>query len=427
MFCMFGVSAIAYIDRVNISLAGQSIANEFHLSNIQLGGVFSAFVIGYALFQVPGGRLADRFGPRYALMLGIVWWGLFTALITPLSFGMVGLLSLLIGIRLSLGAGETVVYPASNCVVAAWIPSSERGIANGIIFSGVGLGAAITPPLITFILLHYGWRMSFWASSTLGLLAGALWFIIARDSPRQHPWISQAERAFIEAGLDSAAPGSSGAPLLRRAMLGDRRIHLITLSYFCYGYTSYIFFTWFFISLRSVRGLNMRESSNYTMIPFVAIAVGSLSGGWISDYITCRYGKRVGRCGLAAVAMGVCTVFISLGSLARSAKLASVILAAGVGLLYLSLSSFWSVSADIGGSSAGSVSGVMNMGCQLGGALTASLTPVIANRFGWTSSFLVASAICGAGAVAWLFVKPGLIPLTAAHAKEVKLPLEAKK
>lgn len=299
-----------------------------------------------------------------------------------------------------------MVYPASNCVVAAWIPSSERGIANGVIFAGVGFGAAVTPPLLTHILIHHGWRMSFWVSAILGLLAGTVWFIIARDSPRQHPWVSKAEESFIEAGLPNVSTARIDRKLPLNTILRDRRLHAITLSYFCYGYSSYIFFTWFFIYLNSVRGLSIRDSSYYTMIPFLAIGVGSLSGGWISDYLTRRYGKRLGRCGLAGISIGLCAILISLGIQVRNVEFATVILATGVGALYLSLSSFWSVSADIGGSSAGSVSGIMNMGCQLGGTLTATLTPAIANHFGWTASFLVAAALCVVGAAAWFFVDP---------------------
>src|SRR6266478_5805072 len=171
---MFLISAIAYLDRVNISIAGPSIAEEFHLSNIQLGGVFSAFVLGYALFQAPGGWLADRIGPRKILMLGVIWWGVFTALVTTLSANLAGLLAILIALRLALGIGEAVVYPATNCIVAAWIPAAERGIANGVIFAGVGFGAGVTPPIITWFLAHYGWRLSFWASAALGLAAGGI-------------------------------------------------------------------------------------------------------------------------------------------------------------------------------------------------------------------------------------------------------------
>ena len=378
---MFVVSAIAYLDRVNISIAGPTIMQEFHLSDIELGWIFSAFVLGYAFFQAPGGWIADRIGPRNVLTIGVVWWGVFTTLITFLPSGMSGLIVALIAIRFLLGIGEAVVYPASNCVVAAWMPSTERGIANGFIFTGVGFGSGITPPLITYIMMHYGWRWSFWVSAALGLMAGGIWYVVARDTPAEHPWITKEEEVHIEAGLPRVERAGSGK-LPWSSILGNRHILAVTFSYFTYGYAAYIFFTWFFTYLRKVRGLNLRDSSFYTMLPFLAMATGSLLGGWISDRLTKSYGKRVGRCGLAVFGIGLCAIFIALATQVASAELASVVLAGGAGALYLSQSSFWSVSADIGGKSAGSVSGFMNMGGQLGGALTASLTLLaIANHF----------------------------------------------
>jgi ACS family glucarate transporter-like MFS transporter len=198
----------------------------------------------------------------------------------------------------------------------------------------------------------------------------------------------------------------AGGKLPWSSILGNRHILAVTFSYFTYGYAAYIFFTWFFTYLRKVRGLNLRDSSFYTMLPFLAMATGSLVGGWISDRLTKSYGKRVGRCGLAAFGIGLCAIFIALATQVASAQLASVVLAGGAGALYLSQSSFWSVSADIGGKSAGSVSGIMNMGGQLGGALTASLTPAIATHLGWTTSFLVAAGFCAFGSLAWLVVQP---------------------
>src|SRR6266849_7403597 len=403
IFWMFAVSAIAYLDRVNISIAGHYIAEEFHLDNIQLGWVFSAFVLGYALFQAPGGRISDRIGPRYVLTIGVIWWGVFTTLITLLPAGLSGLLALLIGIRFALGIGEAVVYPATNCVVAAWIPSSERGIANGIIFAGVGFGAGITPPIIGWFLTHYGWRSSFWASAVLGLAAGGIWYVIARDSPGAHPWVSKEEKAFIVSGLPPSDPATKISAGLR-SIFTNRDLQAITFSYFCYGYTAYIFFTWFFIYLNKVRGLNLKQSTYYSMLPFIAMAVGSALGGWISDIVSRKVGRRAGRCVFASIAMLLAAAFVGLGTSIESAQLGTFFLAGGAGALYLSQSSFWSLSADIGKSAAGSGSGLMNMGDQLGGALTASLTPAIAGNFGWTASFLVAAALCGCGGLAWLLV-----------------------
>jgi ACS family glucarate transporter-like MFS transporter len=406
IFWIFVVSAIAYLDRVNVSIAGRAIATDFHLSNVQLGSVFSAFIIGYALFQAPAGWLADRIGPRRIITLGVIWWGIFTALITVLPPGVGGALWLLASIRFLLGAGEAVVYPASNCVVANWIPSTERGLANGFIFMGVGFGAGVTAPLITQIMIHFGWRAAFWVSATLGIAAGAIWYLIARDSPNRHPWISESEAKEIENGIPRNLSPNPSARLPWSAILTNRNIWMVTFSYFTYGYAAYIFFSWFFIYLSEVRGLNLRQSSYYTMLPFLAMAAGSAFGGWLSDRLTKARGKRAGRCGIAVVGIGLAAIFIALGTQVQSAQVASIMLAGGAGALYLSQSSFWSVSADIGGKSAGSVSGFMNMGGQLGGALTASLTPAIASHFGWSASFLVASALCICGALAWLIVYP---------------------
>jgi ACS family glucarate transporter-like MFS transporter len=150
----------------------------------------------------------------------------------------------------------------------------------------------------------------------------------------------------------------------------------------------------------------LKASAFYTMLPFLAMLVCCLLGGAINDRLTKRLGPRIGRCGVAAFAIAVAGIFIAFGSQVQSARLASVVLAGGAGALYLSQSSFWSVTADIAGASSGSVSGFMNMGNQIGAALTASLTPWIAARFGWTTSFLVAAGLCVVGAMCWLVVDP---------------------
>jgi ACS family glucarate transporter-like MFS transporter len=181
---------------------------------------------------------------------------------------------------------------------------------------------------------------------------------------------------------------------------------VVTLTYFTFGYASYIFFTWFFTYLNKVRGLDLTASAIYSTIPFLAMAICSPLGGWVADLLVGRYGRRVGRCGVAAFGMGLAAVFLALATQVKSAELASVALAGGAGALYLSQSAYWAVTADIAGPWAGFTSGLMNMGGQIGGAVTASLTPWIAGHFGWSASFLVAAALAAAGSAAWLLVDP---------------------
>jgi len=412
VFWLFVLSAVSYLDRVNISIAGGSIVDAYHLTDVQLGEVFSAFVAGYALFQTLGGYLADRFGPRRVLTSGVVWWGIFTALTALVPANIGGALFLFVGVRFLLGAGEAVIYPAANQFIARWIPMRERGIANGWIFAGVGAGAGLTPPLITYLMIHHGWRSSFWVCAIIGFLAGAVWFSTSRDDPAEHPRVSAAELATIRAGLtvtsNSPNPGkerSDGVVLWNR-VVRSREVWAVTISYFCYGYVAWIFFSWFYRYLAKVRGLDLKASAFYSMLPFLAMLVSCLLGGTVNDRLTKWRGPRLGRCGLAAFAMGVAGVFIAVGSQVHGVRLASVVLAGGAGALYFSQSSFWSVTADIAGASAGSVSGFMNMGGQMGGALTGSLTPWIAARYGWTASFLVAAGLCLLGAISWLAVDP---------------------
>ena len=402
---LFVLSAVAYLDRVNISVAGTLLAGEYGLSKIQLGWIFSAFLAGYAVFQTPGGRLADKLGARRMLAMGVVWWGIFTALTAavPARFG-AALFGFML-VRFALGAGEAVIYPASNQFVARWIPSSERGRANGLIFSGVGAGAGLTPPLIAYLMLRYGWRWSFVVCAILGLLAGLVWFFIARNSPDEHPLVSPDELERIQAGLPLPVEGRPALVSWDR-MLGSRDVLAVTLSYFSFGYVAWIFFSWFYIYLAEVRGLNLKASALYSMLPFLAMAVCSPLGGLLNDAATRKKSARAGRCGVAAVAMILAAVFLVLGSRAENTRVAVVVLAGGAGALYLSQSSFWSVTADIGGRSSGSVSGFMNMGNQIGGAMTALLTPWIASRLGWQAPFFVAAVLCLGGAAAWLFVDP---------------------
>ncbi len=412
-FFLFALSAISFLDRTNISIAGLQISTEYGLGNQRLGWIFSAFLIGYAGFQVPAGWLASRYGPRLVIALGVVWWGVATALTTMIPVGISQAVLLLISIRFALGAGEAVIYPAANQFVARWVPEQERGFINGLIFAGVGAGSGLTPPLLAWFILHHGWRSAFWFSAIIGVIAGAVWWWFARDTPEEDPAVSPAELKIIQEGI-AADPihtrdglaGSAPVAISWAAILRRRDLPALIVSYFAFGYTAWIFFSWFFLYMSQVRGFNLKSSALYSMLPFLSMTIGCLGGGALSDRLTRAYGLRVGRCGIAAVAFLFTAFFLVLGSRVQSPQLAGVILAGGAGALYVSQSSFWSVSADIAGRNSGVFSSIVNMGAQIGGAVTASLTPWVALRFGWTTSFAIAAVLAVIGAVLWMTVHP---------------------
>lgn len=405
IFLLFLVSAIAFLDRTNISVAGVEMRQEYGLDQVRLGWVFSAFLIGYALFQVPAGWLAARFGPRRVLTGALVWWGLFTALTALVPPDARHALVLLALVRFALGIGESVVYPSGNQLISRWIPIQERGKANGWIFAGVGAGSGMTPPLITAIILAQGWRASFYVCAIIGLVAGLIWYLVARDTPQRHPAVNAAELAHIEAGLPAVADRPRG-PVPWGAILTSRNVWGLFLSYFAFGYVAWIFFSWFYIYLAEARHLDLKSSATYSMLPFLCMTLGCLAGGVINDRVASRYGLYWGRSGLAVVAFLLTGTFLVLGSMADDARLAVVILAGGAGAVYLSQSSFWSVTADIAGPHTGIVSGFMNMGCQIGGAVTSTLTPWIAAQFGWTAAFIAGAVIVLLGVGAWAVVDP---------------------
>jgi ACS family glucarate transporter-like MFS transporter len=402
----FMVAAVAYLDRSNISIAAPTLKKDLNLSPLELGTIFSAFLVGYAIAQPFAGRVADRFGPRRTIACGILSWSVLTALTASVPTGYAASFAILLVVRFLLGVGESLIFPGSNRLVASWIPTKERGLANGFIFAGVGVGAGLAPPIITALMITHDWRVAFFVTAIIGLAALIVWLVFVRDTPDEHPHLSAKERRYIEADRLARVSQGHQAVASWRSIIANRDIAVLTLSYFCFGYVAYIFFTWFFTYLSGVRGLDLKSSGIYGTLPFIAMAIASPGGGWISDRLAVRWGDRVGRCWLAAFGMALAAVFVALATNVSDARLASFVLALGSGSLYLAQSSYWTLSANVGRQSAGSVSGVMNMGCQVGGALVGVVTPVVAQNLGWAASFIFTAGVCGVGAVAWLFVNP---------------------
>lgn len=402
---IFVVSAVVYIDRSNISIAGIYLAKDYGIDKIELGWVFSAFLLGYAAFQIPAGWLVGKLGPRVTLALGLLWWSVFSIATALVPASMRGALWVLITVRFVLGLGEAVAYPSANQFIAAWFPSEERGKANGWVFGGVGLGSGLAPPLVAAVIYAYGWHEVFYLSAAIGLVVGLVWYVFSRDTPSEHPWVTAKENAHIQAGLPAKVEGPI-AQVPWAGIFSSLDVWGVTLAYFAFGYVAFIFHTWFFIYLKDGRGLDLKSSALFAMLPFIAMTSCCLVGGVISDWLVKHKGQYFGRSLYGAFTLLLTTIFLIVGSHAQNTTVAVLVLAGGAGALYLGQATYWAVAADFAGPFTGVVSGLLNMGGQIAGAITASATPWFAAQYGWPAAFYIAAAISFACIFPWFFVNP---------------------
>lgn len=405
---LFLISLLTFLDRVNISVAGKYINETYGFSPVQYGIIFSAFVAGYMLFQLPGGYLSDRFGPRAVLTGAILWWSAFTVLtalagtlVTARLFGVFGSFIL---VRFLIGIGEGVAYPASSKVVSVWIPYRNRALANGILLSGIGAGSAMTPPLIIWIISHGGWQSTFYLCGTIGVGVALFWHGYARNAPRDHPGVKAAELEAIGDPPQKRASLSDVALIVK-----DRSMWFLSASYFVFGYIIYIYYSWFFLYLVNVKHIEIAKGSVLAAMPFLTMAITAPLGGYLSDRLCNRMGFR-GRKLLGVAGMAMVALSIALGSQARGLLTAVFLLSAGAGFLFLTVGSYWAGATDLHPDKAGSATGFMNTLANVGGIISPTLTPLIAEKLGWDSALIFAAALAVAGSLLWSGVTHDAVP-----------------
>ncbi|HET6465169.1 MAG TPA: MFS transporter [Nitrospiria bacterium] len=405
---LFLISVVTYIDRVNISIAGKELMPVLGLSAVQMGTVFSSFVLGYALFQIPGGWLGDRWGSRRILTLAVLWWSLFTVLTAKadhlFSSKLIGVLGSLILIRFLIGVGEAAALPNFNRTVANWLAPSERGLGMGVSIGGIGLGSAMTPPLVAWLMIQYGWKTAFYVTGSLGIGVAGAWYLSSRDDPRKHPGVNQQELDWI-----TRTSGESQSALPAKQSMADllkiRSVWFLTLSYTMLGYIAYIYLSWFFLYLVNVRHFTVLQGSFWASGPFIAMALFCPLGGWLSDRLTKKYGRREGRNGVGGAGMLLTGLLIFSGAMAREPYTAIVLLSLGAGILYATVGAYWASTIDLSHEHSGALSGLMNMGANLGGTLSPTLTPLIGEAWGWPAALTVAAGVALLGSLLWLGVK----------------------
>ena len=410
------LAIIGYIDRVCISQAAPNIRRDLALTETQMGWVFSAFTISYALFEIPGGWMGDRFGPRSVLMKVVVMWSMFTAA-TGAAWNFLSM----VVCRFLFGVGEAGCFPNLTKIFTIWLPSRERVRAQGLLWLSARWGGAFTPVLVAAVLAYINWRWAFVLFGAIGIAWAVGFFRWFRDRPAEHPDVNAAELALMD-GAERNAPSHASVPWGQ--LCSNPTVLLLWLQYFCMSWGWYFYITWLPTYLREARHVSLEKSAVLAGLPLFFGGIGCFVGGWVAK----RLAERSGNVRRARRVVAV-TGFVGAGAmLVIATRISDPVFA----MIAMGLASFandlamapdWAACMDVGGRLAGSLSGSMNMMGNLGGAAGAVVVGYILNSTklsaeappttqGWITAFLVAAAIYGVGAIAWLFIDP-VTPLEA--------------
>jgi ACS family glucarate transporter-like MFS transporter len=396
----FLLTLLLYVDRICISVAKDPISKSLHLSNEQMGWVLSAFALGYALFQTPGGLLADKFGARKVLTIIVIVWSLFTGF-TAKAWNYISMLV----IRFLFGAGEAGAFPAINRAVLSWIPMKERGIVTGINFSGSRLGAAFALPVLSIIIDKWGWQATFYILGGAGVLFAVFWYLLFRDKPEESKFLTSHEKEFIVANRQRVQQATARTPL--RKIFSQRNMWLAMLQYFCSNFTFFFALTWLYPHIKEKFQLEAIAAGWYASLPLIAGAVGNWCGGWWMDSIYTKGNYKKSRLLPAATGFAISAAGLIVSSFMNDINAAVFFLSVDIFGADMTLPPSWAFCADIGKQQAGVISGNMNMAGNLGAFITSLAFPYLLSWAGSPSVFFyVAAAFNVTAVVLWLQMNP---------------------
>ncbi len=342
MLVLLGV--VTFLDRINISVAGSSIMHDLNLSAAEWGWVQSAFILSYGLMQIPMGALGDRFGHRNILSLIVLWWSLFTAFT-----GMAGGLASLLVIRFMFGIGEAGSSPCSTGVISRWFEKHEVGKAQGYVWAASRMGGALTPFVVIPVMAWLGWREAFYLLGGLGIIWAVVWYFYYRDRKPQ----------TLQTVEQKAIPW--------RTILHHKQFWIICAMYFFYAFGSWFFFSWFPTFMELGRGFAKSELTYAVAVPFIMSMIGNISGGYLTDRLSKKYGLKIGRKALGSASLAISAVCMFLAAFIPGKMAVFVFLSLCFGIFDLMLPSAWALCIDLGKQHAGTISGAMNTAGNLGG------------------------------------------------------------
>jgi len=363
IFLIF-IGVITFLDRINISVAGATIMADLGLTRTQWGWVLSAFIISYGLLQVPLGAWGDRKGHRLVLSVIVLWWSVFTGFT-----GMAGGFVMLLIIRFLFGAGEAGAYPCMTGVIGRWFPKSETARAQGYIWAASRMGGALTPFVVIPVILTLGWRMAFLILGSLGIIWVIVWYLYYRNEPSKLKGIKKTELDEIRTNLEMKAR----AKVPWNQIIHSRQFWIILAMYWFYAWGSWFFFSWFPTFMEEGRGFAKSELTYAVAVPFLMSMIGNISGGYLSDKLSAKYGLKTGRKLLGVSGLAVSAIFMFLAGFIPGKLQVFIFLSLCFGIIDLMLPSAWAICLDVGKKYAGAVSGAMNTAGNIGGFACASV------------------------------------------------------
>ena len=407
---LMGLCLISHVNRASMSVAGTDrIMGQFSIEPTKMGAVYSAFLLVYSICMIPGGLFIDRFGPRRALMVvgfGSALFGALTAATGWIFTGGASLLLALTLVRGTMGMLSAPLHPAGARAIANWFPFAQRGWANAWVTAAAIVGVAVSYPGFGALIKVVDWPAAFLVCAGLTALLTVWWTFHATDWPAQHRDVDQAEQELIGTSETPGAEASGHRAAGWSALLRNRSLLLVTLSYAAVGYFQYLFVYWMQFYFDKVLHLGETPSKYYAGILQLALALGMPLGGWLSGRLARTLGVRRGRAFVSGGGMAISAMLLGLGVLARSPVWIVAWFALAHAAMGASEGPFWATAVDIGGSKGGTAAAVCNTGGNVGGMLAPVMTPWISSQFGWPWGIGIGGVVCFLGALCWCWIDP---------------------
>ena len=383
---------VSYLLRTNISVAAELMMPALGLSKIDMGQIFTSFLIGYAIFQVPGGLLGDRLGPKLTLGISVLVWGICTVLTgfvaRPFRSGLITAFGWLWTIRFVLGLAQATTYPVGTRAVYNWIAPHKRAFATSLMLTGTSLGAAAASPLMSWLMVRFGWQAAFFIISIAAFVVAVCWFWFTADSP------------------DASTPLiiEDSSPTNLKNILKSKRVILLCLSYVSEGYVLFIFVFWLYTYLVEVRGFGMLKGGLVAALPWITGLCFTPLGGFASDYFAASRGRVIGSKYVIMAGYSASGLLLFVAAYAAQRSICIAALCLSVGFLMAAESPFWACATYFSGKHAGTVSGVMNTAGIVGGIISTPLVPVLVAHYGWLVALSSGAVMAFACSLIWIAI-----------------------